>query len=70
MITKSIALAARHFEHTRLTNADGSPMRCRATGKCKVWKTRPSEFRLPVKRGLRESFYIDNDNASDWVAVR
>jgi hypothetical protein len=49
------------------TNSDGSPLRCRVTGKCKTWKTRPDDFRLPVKHGLYDSFYIINDGfAEHW----
>jgi hypothetical protein len=56
MITKKIAQNARRgqiFHH--VTNS----MRVRVTGKCKVWVTRPSEFRLPVKYGLYDSGYVD-----------
>lgn len=38
----------------------------RANGKCQVWKTRPNEFRLPVKYGLYEYGEITHENASDW----
>lgn len=69
MITKEIAMTARNFEHTTVKNKDGTPARCRATGKCKVWKTRPNDFKLPVKHGLYDSFYITNDNASEWCVV-
>ena len=69
MITKSIAITARHFEHKTAKNKDGTPARCRAMGKCKVWKTRPNDFKLPVKYGMYDSFYITNDNANEWNAV-
>jgi hypothetical protein len=35
-------------------NADGSPMNYRQNGKIQFWKTRPDDFRIPVKRGLYE----------------
>lgn len=35
-------------------NADGSPMSYRRNGKTQLWKTRPDDFRIPVKRGLYE----------------
>lgn len=38
----------------------------RASGQCQTWKTRPAEFRLPVKYGMYESTAITHDNASDW----
>ena len=69
MITKQIAITARNFEHASVKNKDGTALRCRAMGKCKVWKTRPDEFKLPVKYGLYYSFYITKENAGDWVAV-
>lgn len=69
MITKQIALTARKFEHVTEKNKDGTPARCRAMGKCKVWKTRPDDFKLPVKHGMYTSFYITRDNANDWIAV-
>jgi hypothetical protein len=35
-------------------NADGSPTTYRQNGKIQFWKTRPEDFRIPVKRGLYE----------------
>lgn len=69
MITKEQAMALdyRHeLWHVRQKNSDGTPLRCRVNGKCKTWKTRPNAFRLPVKYGLRECFYIDDHNAGSW----
>lgn len=40
--------------------------RVRPSGKCQVWKTRPDEFKLPVKYGMYESSYITHRDASDW----
>ena len=68
-ITKAVAMSLgwRHEVYNRsLRNRDGSPLRARVNGRCKVWKTRPTEFRLPMKHGLRQCFYITEDNASDW----
>jgi hypothetical protein len=36
-------------------NADGTPMNYRQSGKIQFWKTRPNDFRIPVKRGLYEN---------------
>lgn len=69
MVTKEQAIIAPHgatFEHESLKNKDGSPIRCRKTGKCKTWKTRPKEFRLPVKHGMYHSFHITHVNAHEW----
>jgi len=73
MIMMSIAVGARYrneFHHVSAKNADGTPLRCRVNGKCKTWKTRPTEFRLPVKYGLRTCFYITEDNAHEWEVGR
>lgn len=69
MITKEVAISLNHGEilhHKKLRNSDGTPLRCRVNGACKVWMTRPSEFRLPVKYGLKTCFYITLGNACDW----
>jgi hypothetical protein len=78
-VTKKQAAQARHgdeFHYTgrhmcdiRLGPRGGkttSITRVKVVGKCKVWKTRPKEFRLPVKWGLYESSAIEHHNASDW----
>lgn len=41
-------------------------VRVRASGKCQVWKTRPNEFRLPVKHGLYEHSEINEKNCQDF----
>lgn len=66
MITKAQAMTARHFEHVTLKDSRGAPVRCRASGQCQTWVTRPDDFKLPVKYGLKQSFYITPANAADW----
>jgi len=69
MITKEQAVNSYYrqvFFHVSIKNADGTPARCRVNGKCKTWKTRSNDFRLPVKHGLRNCFYITFDNAHMW----
>ena len=61
-------LSGHEFWHRLLTNSDGSPLRCRKSGKAKTWATRPFEFRQPVKHGLKQSFYITPENIRDWCA--
>ena len=61
--------ALRHgdvIEHKLLKNADGTPLRARVNGKIKTWKTRPGEFELPMKYGLKQCFYITQRNADEW----
>ena len=69
MITKEIALSLEYratLHHVREKNSDGSPVRCRVNGKCKTWVTRPNDFQLPVKHGLRDCFYLTPRNAAEW----
>jgi hypothetical protein len=73
MITKAQAIAAHYpqqLEHVTRKDSRGQPMRCRVNGACQVWLTRPEEFRLPVKYGLRECFYIEPSNAAQWILIR
>ena len=69
MITKEIAVNSQYrqiFHHISLKNADMTPVRCRVNGKCKTWVKSPANFRLPVKHGLKQCFYINQDNAMQW----
>lgn len=62
-ISKEQAMALKHGQvlwHMTIKNSLGEPSRCRVSGKCKTWKTRPDDFRLPVKHGIQRSFYITN----------
>ena len=67
MITRRQAMTAQNFEMVNHNNADGIPVRWRRNGATKVWKTRPADFRMPVKHGLKDYGYIDNDNAAEFV---
>jgi len=66
MITKEQALTKKYFEHVSLTNADGTPVRARRNGKTKTWKTRPEEFKIPIKIGMYVYGYITDDVAAGW----
>lgn len=65
------ANTANTFYHRTLKyKSDKSrPLECRRNGRTKYWKTRPNEFRIPVKYGMYEYFYIDNSNAHEWSTV-
>jgi hypothetical protein len=46
---------------------NGKYWRCRRNGKTQLWKTRPNEFRIPVKFGFRYCDAIThNDLNGDW----
>lgn len=36
----------------------GHYWRCRRNGRTKLWKTRPGEFRIPIKAGFRSCGYV------------
>ena len=55
------------FWHRTAKDSRGRPLRIRPNGKLKLWKTRPHDFRLPVKYGLRECFYLTPSNIHEWV---
>lgn len=58
--------ASQIFWSRTLTNSDGTPLRVRRNGQLKTWKTRPGQYRLPVKYGLKTGTYITEANAADW----
>lgn len=71
VVNKLVCMNAHYgqeFYHRTDKNADGiSPVRVRVSGKCKTWKTRPNEFRLPVKFGLYQNLAITHWNADEWT---
>jgi hypothetical protein len=60
----------QHVCHKRLKNADGTPMRFKVNGRPKMWKTRPNEVRVPLKRGLYEYLYMDEHDLDDFESCR
>lgn len=57
----------RMFYHSFLKMADGkSPVRCRRNGMTKTWKRNKKRFQIPVKAGLKDCFYITEENAHEW----
>lgn len=71
-VTKEIAESLKRgtivYHKTLKQGSKGArvPMRVRVTGKCQTWKRTPSDFRLPVKWGLKQSWAIDRYNAHEW----
>lgn len=58
--------AYRFYHRTLKYTKSNAPIEVRRNGATKYWKREPLKFRIPVKYGLRDCFYIDNTNASDW----
>jgi len=65
-VTKENQEGVREFYHISKTNSTGR-LKVRRNGETKVWKTRPLEFKIPVKYGLYEFGYITQDNCNDWT---
>jgi len=69
LLTKEIAATLRHGQqltHAQIKNRDGTPLRACVNGKMQTWVTRPTEWRLPCKHGLKECFDITPDNVAYW----
>jgi hypothetical protein len=47
-------------------SSDGTCARWRRNGKLQTWKTRPGQFRQPVKHGLRHYFQITDNNIGEF----
>lgn len=52
--------------HKTSKNADGTPMRWKVNGAVKLWKTRPDDFKVPIKNGLYNYCYLIPDNVGDF----
>lgn len=69
-VTKEQAFSGRHFHHGECKKIIGprggvtfERQEWRSNGQLKTWKTRPNEFRLPIKYGLYEYSYLTDENA-------
>lgn len=77
MVTKEQAINCRKFVQIAEWNSKGinctisiKSIKWRANGKCKIWKTRPDEFKLPIKHGLYSHWYLTNENAHLFEVIR
>jgi hypothetical protein len=67
-VTKENQEGVREFYHKTIMNSDKkTPARCRRNGKTQTWKTRPLEFKIPVKHRLYDFFYITHLNCNEWT---
>lgn len=69
MITKDQAINANNFQSLVSKNTKGEYHKVRRSGKTIIWRTRPDEFKIPVKFGLYQSFYITHLNAHEFTAI-
>lgn len=67
-LTKESIEINSEFWHRYERNTDGTPVKCCKSGQLKTWKTRPGDFKQPVKYGLKHSFYLMPANIADWCA--
>ena len=65
MITKLQAETSKHYQEFYFIDNE-KVKRARVNGKCKTWKTRPDHFKIPMKFGLYDCFYITQDNCQHW----
>jgi hypothetical protein len=64
-ITIQQAMTAREF-HFNERRPNGTCYVHRRNGRTQTWKTRPGEFRIPVKYGLRDYGQITHRNADQF----
>ena len=52
--------------HKTLKNADGTAMRFKINGVVKLWKRSPEKIRVPLKHGLYQYYYLDENNMGEF----
>ena len=66
-LTRENCETANMFFHKEAKDARGNRFSCRRNGKTQIWKTRPDEFKIPVKRGLYSYDYLTHKNCNNWT---
>lgn len=67
IVDAETAMTASTFYHrTKKYARSDRPIEVRRMGRTKRWVRQPEKFRVPVKYGMYDSFYIDNRNADEW----
>lgn len=76
MITREQALRCQEFHTNKCALVVGprggetvQQQRVRRNGNTQTWKTRPTEWSLPVKYGLKQAFRITQRDADLWHAA-
>ena len=65
ILTPKVAKSLRQGQILSMNNnrnADGTCVRWRVNGAVKTWKTRPNEFKVPVKHGMYDFGYVTQHN--------
>lgn len=68
-ITKDQAINVGYFHNNTERNADSTCVRYRRNGSTQTWKTRPDEWRIPVKYGLKGAFSLRQYDAGQVHAA-
>jgi hypothetical protein len=66
MVTFEQAVTAERFHENQGQRSDGSCYVWRRNGATQTWKTRPGEFRIPVKYGMYQYGQIRHDIAEQF----
>lgn len=61
-MTRTEIEEALDAEKLEVAMANGGWWKARRNGKTKLWKSRPDEFRIPVKAGLRSCGQITHES--------
>lgn len=70
VLTQSSVLNDRGFYHrTMKYKGRDEPLYARRNGATKTWKRQPGVFKIPMKYGMYEHFYITNANAHEWSTI-
>lgn len=70
ILNRRTAMTASRFYHRTALYKDGiRHIEARRNGATKTWVRRPNEFRIPVKYGMYDCFYITDKDASNWSTV-
>lgn len=71
-LTRSEALKLRHGQIVYTPgyyNADGTTQRWKVKGAVKTWVKSPGRFKVPIKHGMRDYWYIDETNVQGFTLI-
>lgn len=66
MIDKAVALTLQYRQEVHYPTSSGQCAKARVNGAVKTWKTRPDDFRLPLKVGFRGFAEIRQYNQDEF----
>ena len=69
IVTRENCERFNHFYFVNKGNGKAVVMHWRRNGKTKLWKTRPNEFKIPVKYGMYDYGYITHEMINIWGSV-